>query len=283
MADQQQSSRCPAGNESPSTPKKRKSPTTLDPYHGFDQPKKKKRGSKTQPPTTYHGEIVSYTQKTMPRDLIKYYRQRHSYFSKYNKGILMDREGWFSVTPESIAEHIAQRCRGDVVVIDAFCGCGGNTIQFALACKQVIAIDIDPVKLHCARHNAKIYGVEDRIEFIQGSFFDLAPYLKADIVFLSPPWGGPAYLHEDMYDLKTMMPGNGKKIFKLAQQITRNVIMFMPRNTDPNQLALLAGKGQCCEIERNYLAGNLKALTVYYGDNLPNWQALDELMAEEQE
>ena len=42
----------------------------------------------------------------------------------------------------------------------------------------VIAIDIDPVKLHCAKHNAKIYGVEDRIEFIQGDFFKLAPTLK---------------------------------------------------------------------------------------------------------
>ena len=51
----------------------------------------------------------------------------------------------------------------------------------------VIAIDIDPVKLHCAKHNAKIYGVEDRIEFIQGDFFDLAPKLKVAslAVFLS--------------------------------------------------------------------------------------------------
>lgn len=45
----------------------------------------------------------------------------------------------------------------------------------------VIAIDIDPVKLHCARNNARIYGVEDRIEFIQGSFFELAPRLKVNM------------------------------------------------------------------------------------------------------
>jgi len=44
-------------------------------------------------------------------------------------------EGWFSVTPEKIAEHIADRCRCDVVV-DAFCGVGGNTIQFALTCER---------------------------------------------------------------------------------------------------------------------------------------------------
>ena len=42
----------------------------------------------------------------------------------------------------------------------------------------VIAIDIDPVKIQYARHNAAIYGVEDRIEFIVGDVFDVLPSLK---------------------------------------------------------------------------------------------------------
>ena len=44
-------------------------------------------------------------------------------------------EGWFSVTPEKIAHHIAERCRSNVI-IDAFTGCGGNAIQFALTCER---------------------------------------------------------------------------------------------------------------------------------------------------
>lgn len=51
----------------------------------------------------------------------------------------------------------------------------------------VIAIDIDPKKIELAKHNASVYGVADRIEFIVGDFFLLAPSLKADVVFLSPP------------------------------------------------------------------------------------------------
>jgi tRNA/tmRNA/rRNA uracil-C5-methylase (TrmA/RlmC/RlmD family) len=39
----------------------------------------------------------------------------------------------------------------------------------------VIAIDVDPVKIACAKHNAKIYGVLDKIEFITGDFFSLSP------------------------------------------------------------------------------------------------------------
>jgi trimethylguanosine synthase len=68
----------------------------------------------------------------------------------------------------------------------------------------VIAIDIDPEKLSLARHNAQIYGVADRIEFVLGSYLDLASSLKADVVFLSPPWGGPQYLAQEVYDLNTV-------------------------------------------------------------------------------
>jgi trimethylguanosine synthase len=46
----------------------------------------------------------------------------------------MDREGWFSVTPERVAQHIANRMvsRKGIVILDAFTGVGGNAIQFAL-------------------------------------------------------------------------------------------------------------------------------------------------------
>lgn len=143
------------------------------------------------------------------------------------------------MTPEKVAHHIAERCRCDLI-IDAFCGAGGNAIQFAMVCERgiykicsslrfftinvivycnyyehvtslqsyityndlksnfywhftVIAIDIDPEKIRIARHNATIYGVQDRIEFIVGDFLLLSNTLVADVVFFSPPWGGPQY------------------------------------------------------------------------------------------
>lgn len=71
---------------------------------------------------------------------------------------------------------------------------------------KVIAIDIDPEKLRLAKINATIYGVADRIEFVLGDYLKLASHLKADVVFLSPPWGGPDYQHSDIYDLNAM-PG----------------------------------------------------------------------------
>ena len=57
-------------------------------------------------------------------------------FAEYDElPLLLDHTGWFSVTPQPIAQHIAERCRCDVIV-DAFCGIGGNTIEFAKTCER---------------------------------------------------------------------------------------------------------------------------------------------------
>ncbi|XP_035210944.1 trimethylguanosine synthase-like isoform X2 [Stegodyphus dumicola] len=200
--------------------------------------------------------------------LNKYWHQRYRLFSLYDEGIQLDEESWFSVTPEKIAQHIAERCACGIIV-DAFCGAGGNTIQFAHTCNHVIAIDIDPKKVEMAKNNAKVYGVDQYIDFIVGDFFSIAPSLKADVVFLSPPWGGPEYLNEQEYDISRIEPDIYKTI-EAAQKITKNVALFVPRNTIVNQLARLAGDGNNVEIEQNVLNKKVKTITAYYGELVQN-------------
>lgn len=43
-------------------------------------------------------------------------------------------ESWYSVTPEIISQHIAERC-SCYLIVDPFCGAGGNIIQFAKTCE----------------------------------------------------------------------------------------------------------------------------------------------------
>ncbi|XP_055968470.1 trimethylguanosine synthase [Sorex fumeus] len=225
--------------------------------------KKKKKKSKAKKARSMPAEIASVP------ELAKYWAQRYRLFSRFDDGIKLDREGWFSVTPEKIAEHIAGRVSQSFecdVIVDAFCGVGGNTIQFALTGKKVIAIDIDPVKIDLARNNAEVYGVADRIEFICGDFLLLAPDLKADVVFLSPPWGGPDYATAEIFDIRTMMSPDGFEVFRLSQKITNNIVYFLPRNADIDQVASLAGLGGQVEIEQNFLNNKLKTITAYFGD-----------------
>ena len=201
----------------------------------------------------------------LPKHLTKYWAQRYRLFSLFDKGIQMDEESWWSVTPEKIGEHIAERCRCDVIV-DAFCGVGSNGIQFAKTCERVIAIDIDPIKIKFAKINAKIYNVSDRIEFIVGDFFQIIPTLKAvDVVFLSPPWGGPKYLNATLFDL-SYIPLGGSEIYELARKVTPNVAYYVPRNVNVDQMVKLGGPGSHVEIEQHFLNGKLKTMTAYYGE-----------------
>lgn len=94
----------------------------------------------------------------------------------------------------------------------------------------VIAIDIDPVKIEFARHNARIYGVQDRIEFIVGDFFKIAPRLRADVVFLSPPWGGPNYKRHSSFPLADIAPCGGKRAYRIARKISNHIALYLPRN-----------------------------------------------------
>ena len=71
----------------------------------------------------------------------------------------------------------------------------GRTILFTNLPKIMSLFSMFDFISRLARINADIYGVTDRIEFIIGDFFQVVPHLYgADVIFLSPPWGGPKYL-----------------------------------------------------------------------------------------
>lgn len=123
-----------------------------------------------------------------------------------------------------------------------------------------------------ARQNARIYGVDDKIDFLVGNYFDLIDGIKADIVFLSPPWGGPSYMKYDtVYDLEEyLLPVPASKLMEATRKITEDIVLYLPRNSNTKQLAVLAGAGKGVEIEQNFLDRKLVAITAYYGKLVQN-------------
>lgn len=127
---------------------------------------------------------------------------------------------------------------------------------------------------------------------------------KIDVIFLSPPWGGPSYLsglpaestpplgsdlgppsvegHPE-YSLESIQPIHGAKLFQLSRQVTCNIAYFLPRNTSLEEIsALLLQDGsdsrevsrkdenadshpEVAEIEEEWMGTKLKALTCYFG------------------
>ncbi|KAJ3318896.1 Trimethylguanosine synthase [Boothiomyces sp. JEL0866] len=208
----------------------------------------------TMTPESDTADLSDWSLERLPKNMHKYFHQRYSLFSLFDH-IKIDMEGWFSVTPEQIAIHLANRLKGGTV-IDAFCGVGGNTIQFSKVCSKVIAIDNNKTRLECAKHNARVYGCTN-IEFILGDYMQLD--LQADKVFLSPPWGGISYNQSDFSI--DQMPIKGTEIFKRTKKITDNICFFLPRNIQKPELMF-----EDVEFEETFLDGKLKSYSVYYGN-----------------
>jgi trimethylguanosine synthase len=202
-----------------------------------------------------------------PFHLTKYFHQRHRLFQRFSDGIALDDESWYSVTPEKIAAHHARRLTAiappgvDAVIVDAFCGCGGNAIQFARYASHVVGIDNNAARLELARHNAGVYGVAEFIDYVTGDVNAVLPALRGtavDAVFMSPPWGGPAYIDTRAYDVRPFVA-----LVDLARLLTPNVAILLPRNVTETDVEAHFGE---CELERNYLGNVLKTTTLYFGE-----------------
>ncbi|GMH35113.1 hypothetical protein BSKO_02981 [Bryopsis sp. KO-2023] len=229
-------------------------------------------------PLLSHGEAAEVRAK-LPRNVFKYWLQRYSLFSRFDDGIQMDTAGWFSATPECVALHQAKRCTCNVIV-DAFTGVGGNAIQFAQTCSRVIAIDSSPERIEIARHNAQVYGVESRIDFICGDFFEIGPNLRADVVFISPPWGGPSYRHSESLPINESSE-IGQMVLKsatISRDIVgrgagpgckelgkRGLVLFLPKNSELGSMHDLRSSEENLEVEAVAVNENLKAVTTYIG------------------
>eukprot|EP00004_Rigifila_ramosa_P020566 TRINITY_DN5345_c0_g1_i3.p1 TRINITY_DN5345_c0_g1~~TRINITY_DN5345_c0_g1_i3.p1 ORF type:complete len:452 (-),score=108.63 TRINITY_DN5345_c0_g1_i3:17-1372(-) len=234
-------------------------------------------------------EPLLFDPRTDP-ETAKYWKRRYSLWSRFDEGVWMDRDMWFSVSPEEVAKHTAERMSCGLVV-DGFCGAGGNSIQLAATCQHVVAIDIDPLKIKQAKHNAEIYGVADKITFLVGDFFEIAPqYIgQADAVFMSPPWGGTEYRtqtkskKQKRHFALSSLPIPINKAVDLAFAVAgkRHVVLFLPCSIDVADIERLRARLQTqltdtaasaevwAEIEYNYRDMYLTTATVYFTQGDP--------------
>lgn len=160
-----------------------------------------------------------------------------------------------------------------------FGGVGGNTISFALSERwdRVISIEKDAATLACAQNNAEIYEVDpstvtwvhgDSFEFLDRLFNrpeelheDLQLDLNSTMLFASPPWGGPGYSTDEIFDLSQMQPYSLQQLYEAYKPLDH--LLFLPRTSDLRQLAKLAPEGEKIDIVQYCMEGASKALGAY--------------------
>ena len=120
-------------------------------------------------------------------------QRKRRLFSRWFDGIRVDEEGLFSLTPEALALDMTSGLSGTVV--DGTCGVGALAIAAARqpGVTHVSAVDCRRARLDMARHNAALYDVAHRLEFIEARLERWISGQVADWLLLDPPWGGPGY------------------------------------------------------------------------------------------
>jgi release factor glutamine methyltransferase len=74
-------------------------------------------------------------------------------------------------------------------VADIGTGCGILGIIAATKAKEVVAVDLNPYAVRCAKENAKLNQAEDRLSFVQGDLF--SPIRKEeefDLILFNAPY-----------------------------------------------------------------------------------------------
>jgi release factor glutamine methyltransferase len=121
-----------------------------------------------------------------------------------------------------LADVVEQEVQAEDIVLDMGTGSGAMAIIAAENSNKVVAVDISPIAVDCARNNANINGVANRVEVRQGNLFDaVEAEERFSLIVFNPPFmdGSPTdWLEVAMYD-----PGYQtlKKFFKEFQKFLK--------------------------------------------------------------
>lgn len=173
--------------------------------------------------------------------------------------LLLDDVAIYSATDQRTADImsniILQYTPASSTIVDATASSAGNTLSFAKFFDRVIAIERNPCRFENLKHNARVMGKEN-IHFICADSlnvllpskfrpgtavvhptFPLSAYRHSeaplDVIFMDPPWGGPAYRRSPKISLFISQVPLACIIKELANnQVARIVAIKVPNNFD---------------------------------------------------
>jgi 2-polyprenyl-3-methyl-5-hydroxy-6-metoxy-1,4-benzoquinol methylase len=128
-------------------------------------------------------------------------------------------------------------------VLEIGCGIGTDTINFARHGAQVTAVDLTERSLEVARQRAKVFGVEDRIRFVQANAEELSSFVPAEPYDLVYSFG---VIHHT--------PHPERVIKQLRQYVTRGstvkIMVYNRWSWKVIWILLVYGKGQFWKLDK---------------------------------
>jgi release factor glutamine methyltransferase len=118
------------------------------------------------------------------------------------------------------------------LVLDLGTGTGICAICIALRGARVIAADISPIAVRCARTNVLINNLEDRVRVLEGDLFQPVEEQRFDLVIFNPPyyegkprewaeyaWRGENVLHRFAEGLGQHLTPKGKALLSVSTEV----------------------------------------------------------------
>jgi len=104
-----------------------------------------------------------------------------------NHNVLIPRQDT-EILVEYVIEFVGQKQKVNILDIGTGSGCIAVSLAYYIKSSRVWGVDISKEALEIAERNAKSYGVEERIVFIESNLFENVPPQKFDIIVSNPPY-----------------------------------------------------------------------------------------------
>lgn len=106
--------------------------------------------------------------------------------------------GIYSYTPYYDTEKMIEYCKpvfdrlDNLIITESNGGIGGDTLTFAKYFKKINCFENRPLHCDIIRNNLSVYGYNN-VTVYCWDYTDAMHEVEQDILYMDPPWGGPAY------------------------------------------------------------------------------------------
>jgi release factor glutamine methyltransferase len=143
-------------------------------------------------------------------------------------------------------------------------GSGVGAVAAARLGAGVVAVDINPHAVRCARINALLNHVEDRVEVRQGDLFAAVAGERFDLVLFNPPYfrGTPRHILDAAWRSEDVAERFAAALPRHLTPGGRALLLLSTDGDAPAFLAALAGAGCTTAVVRRHERLN-EVLTVF--------------------
>lgn len=131
--------------------------------------------------------------------------------------------------------------QGNSVVLDMGTGCGLLGIIAAEQASEVVAVDINPYAVRCAKENARLNKVLNKMVFLQGNLFTpIKEKAKFDVILFNAPYLPSAQIDAENWLEHAWSGGlNGRQIIdrficEVPEHLERNGSILLMQSTLSN-------------------------------------------------